>query len=257
MSGKPRGVRPEGQAIGGVVRGGKEDGWRMFAAEAAYAESIFRCGLGDIKGSIAALQHSLKMLPAYAPAIISMGSIEYQRGRRVRGRRLFLSLLDLPDDTTDLCEIIDEAGDFLIQFRAYADGLELFQGAVNRFPKVAVFHQGVGCCAGHQGRHDEAIAASHAALALEPANQKLLNDLGWSLYLAGRKDEARTVLERAVAMDPTYELAAENLRLCYGGPEAPQPPKVVRRRRGVGERRRARTKKAAAAQGEFDLAAGR
>jgi len=30
-----------------------------------------------------------------------------------------------------------------------------------------------------------------------------VNDLGWSLYKAGKIDEARPALERAVAMDPT------------------------------------------------------
>src|SRR5574341_2386981 len=167
------------------------EGWRLFSAEAAYAESIFRCGLGDIAGSIVALQHSLRMMPSYAPAILSMGSVEYQRGRRARGRRLFLSLHALPDETTDLCEIIDEAGDFLILRRAYSDGLELYRQARARFPKVAAFHQGIGCCAGHEGHHDEAIAASRTALALEPDNQKFVNDLGWSLYRAGIIDEAR------------------------------------------------------------------
>ncbi len=79
---------------------------------------------------------------------------------------------------------------------------------------MAVFQQGVGCCAGHEGLHDEAIAASRRALELEPSNQKFMNDLGWSLYDAGQGDEARTVLERAVDMDPQDELAAENLRIC-------------------------------------------
>jgi tetratricopeptide (TPR) repeat protein len=154
------------------------EGWRRFNAEAAYAESIFRSALGDAQGCIAALRHALKVLPTYAPAILSMGSVEYQRGRRARGRRLFLSLLDLPDVTPDLCAIIDKAGDFLIQRGAYADGLELYRWAAARFPKMALFHEGVGCCAGHEGHHDEAIAASRAALALEPDNQKFVNDLG-------------------------------------------------------------------------------
>ncbi len=170
---------------------------------------------------------------------------------------MFLSLLALPDETTDLCEIIDEAGDFLIQRRAYSDGLELYRQAATRFPKVAVFHQGIGCCAGHEGHHEEAMAASRAALAVEPDNQKFVNDLGWALYQAGIIDEARAVLERAVAMDPTDELARENLRVCCGDPEGHEPPKVVRRRRGAGERQRSRAEKDAAAQGEFDFAAGR
>lgn len=41
-----------------------------------------------------------------------------------------------------------------------------------------------------------------------------MNDLGWSLVQSGALQEARVVLERAVAMDPTDELARENLRLC-------------------------------------------
>jgi tetratricopeptide (TPR) repeat protein len=209
------------------------EGWRRFNAEAAYAESIFRSALGDAQGCIAALRHALKVLPTYAPAILSMGSVEYQRGRRARGRRLFLSLLDLPDVTPDLCAIIDKAGDFLIQRGAYADGLELYRRAAARFPKMALFHQGVGCCAGHEGHHDEAIAASRAALALEPDNQKFVNDLGWSLHQAGVIGEARAILERAVAMDPTDELARENLRICRTHPGMPKAPRVTHRRQGT------------------------
>jgi Flp pilus assembly protein TadD len=62
---------------------------------------------------------------------------------------------------------------------------------------------------------------SRAALDLEPENQKFVNDLGWSLDKAGKIDEARPVLERAVAMDPTDALAAENVRICGSSCEAP------------------------------------
>lgn len=225
---RSRSRRPAGKR-GGVEPRSAGEGWRRFNAEAAYAESIFRSALGDAQGCIAALRHSLKLLPTYAPAILSMGSVEYQRGRRARGRRLFLSLLALPDETPDLCEIIDKAGDFLIGRGAYSDGLELYRRAAARFPKMAPFHQGIGCCAGHEGHHEEAITASRAALALEPDNQKFVNDLGWSLYQAGVIDEARAVLERAVAMDPTDELAAENLRICCRDPRAEKPWKAPSR----------------------------
>jgi Flp pilus assembly protein TadD len=103
--------------------------------------------------------------------------------------------------------------DFLIQIGRYKDGVELYRHAATRFPRVAFFHQGWGCCAGHQGLHREAISASQAALAFQPDNQKFVNDLGWSLYQAGRIEEARTVLEQAVVMDKTDPLAAENLRI--------------------------------------------
>ena len=185
-----------------------------FYVEAAYADSIFRTALGDSEGAVSALRRALELKPTYAPAVLSMGSVEYQRGRRAAGRRLFESLLMLPSNTPDLCEIIDEAGDFLIHIRAYKDGLALYRAAAERFPAVAVFHQGLGCCAGHEGFHAEAVTASDRALQLEPGSQKLVNDLGWTLLLAGRVEEAERVLEQAVSMDPSDELARENLRIC-------------------------------------------
>lgn len=92
-----------------------------FNAEAAYAQSIFQSALGDQSGSVSALQRSLALNPGFAPAIFSLGSVEYQRGRKAQGRELFHSLLALPKSTPDLCDIIDEAGDFLIERREYRD----------------------------------------------------------------------------------------------------------------------------------------
>ena len=186
----------------------------MFEAEAAYADSIFRTGMGDVEGAVAALTRALEFAPGYAPAIFSLGAVEYQRGNRAAGWRLFHSLLSCPADTPDLCDIIDHAGDFLIGRRAYKDGLKLFRVAARQFPHVAVFHQGVGCCAGHEGLHQEAIAASRRGLEIEPANPRFVSDLGWSLLQAGQLSEAQEALSRAVAMDPGDELAKENLRFC-------------------------------------------
>lgn len=81
---------------------GEKRAWNRFEAEAAYAQSIFQFSLKDVKGAIAALERSLKALPTYAPAILSMGSVECQRGHPGRGRELFLSLLELPGKTPDL-----------------------------------------------------------------------------------------------------------------------------------------------------------
>ena len=190
------------------------DGWQLFQAEAQYAESILRDALGDVEASIAAARCALEIKPDYAPAVLTMGSIEYQRGREAEGRRLFRSLLSLPDQSEDLWEVIDKAGNFLIQSKRYADAMELYEGAVARFPDRAVLYQGLGCCAGHEGLFDKAVAASQKALDLDPVRQDLTNDLGWSLFEAGRLEEAEEVLLRAVAMDPSDDLARENVRLC-------------------------------------------
>lgn len=186
----------------------------LFEAEGQYAHSIILTAMGDLKGAIAALTRALEFVPGHAPAIFSLGTVEYQRRNRAAGRRLFHSLLLCPADTRDLYNIIDDAGDFLIGRRAYKDGIELYRAAALRFPDVAVFHQGRGCCSGHAGLHAEAIAASRRALELQPGNAQYVSDLGWSLLQAGRLSEARETLSRAVAMAPKDELAAENLHFC-------------------------------------------
>jgi Flp pilus assembly protein TadD len=185
-----------------------------FWAESAYADSMLKSAMGDIEGCIASLELSLRILPDHAPSILSLGSVEYQRGRRHEGKALFTSLVELPQNTADLAEIVDKAGSFLIHQKEYADGLDLFRKAVTLFPRIGALHQGHGCCAGHQGEHAEAVQASRAALALEPTNQELVNDLGWCLLEAGNLEEAERILKQAVAMNPADALARENLRYC-------------------------------------------
>ena len=116
-------------------------------------------------------------MPTYAPAILAVGSVEYQLEHIAKGKKLFHRLLELSKDTEDICEIIDKAGDFLIQSEHYKDGLELFRKAAKRYPKEAVFHQGISCCASHLGLKKEAIAAARAALEIKPNDQECLNDL--------------------------------------------------------------------------------
>lgn len=196
-----------------------EPGALLFAAEAAYADSMAQCALGDVDACIASLEQSLEYVPTYAPAILALASIDYQLDELEQGCRRLFSLLDLAEhdgaeDTPDLAEIIDLAGDFLISRRDYRDGFELYRRATVRFPAVAALQRGLALCAGRQGHQDIALTAAEAALALEPDDQTVVNDLGWTLYEGGQLDRALPFLERAVELDPQDELAAENLWIC-------------------------------------------
>jgi tetratricopeptide (TPR) repeat protein len=196
-----------------------EPGAQLFMAEAAYAESIVQSALGDLGACIASLEQALELVPTYAPAILALGSIDHQLDDLEQGRRRLFSLLDLADheqaeEAPDLAEILDHAGDFLISRSDYRAGFELYQRAAARFPDTAALHQGLCLCAGKQGHQDIALAAAEAALVLEPDNQALVNDMGWTLYERGEPDRALPFLQRAVELDPQDALAAENLRIC-------------------------------------------
>ena len=88
----------------------------------------------------------------------------------------------------------------------------LYAAAVSNFPQVAIYHSGLGYCAGRNGRKEEAVAHAQRAVDLEPANCKLLNDLGYSLIESQQYDEAEKTLRRAVKLAPAdYTLPTENL----------------------------------------------
>ena len=150
--------------------------------------------------------------PDYAPAMLTVGSLEYQYGRVEEAMALFLKLTTLPADTEDLTEIIDGAGDFLIDQDDHVNAGELYAAATRAYPEVAPYHVGQGYCAAKSGRMEESVAHHRRAVELDPNNHMHLNDLGYSLLEAGHYDEAEGVLQRAVQLaPPEYDLAKGNL----------------------------------------------
>ena len=150
--------------------------------------------------------------PEYAPAMLTVGSLEYQYGRVEEAMTLFLKLTTLPADTEDLPEIIDRAGDFLIDQEDHVNAAQLYAAAARAYPEVALYHVGLGYCVGKTGRVEESVAHHRRAVELDPDNYLHLNDLGYSLFQAGQYDEAEQVLKRAVKLaPPEYDLAKGNL----------------------------------------------
>jgi tetratricopeptide (TPR) repeat protein len=178
-------------------------------AEAAYARAMLQHSAGNMRESMMALEEALSF--GYPPAILTVGSIEYQRQEPARGKQLFMSLLDLPPETENLFEIIDEAGSFLMGANALTDALELYQNAAERFPDVTMFHQRTAHCAAQIGMYDEAIAAAERAVELDPNNSGCVSDLGWTFVLAERYPQAEAAFLRALDIDPANENARANL----------------------------------------------
>ena len=150
--------------------------------------------------------------PEFAPAILTIGSLEYQYGRADEAMLLFLKLTTFRADLDALPEIIDLAGEFLIDAMDLANAERLYTAAVSAFPQVALYHAGLGYCAGKNGRKEEAVAYARRAVNLDPENFRLLNDLGYSLIESRQYEEAEKTLRRAIALAPAdYTLPAGNL----------------------------------------------
>ena len=192
---------------------------RRLAAEYVYdgaqAERIVRPLFGreperpdQFRGDVLALAVD----PEYAPALLTVGTLEYELGRSEEALDLLRRLTTLPGATEDLSEIIDKAGDYLIDKDDIQAALELYLAAVKVHPGVALYHGAVGYCLGKLGDRKSAVQCARRAVELDLDNHLWLNDLGWSLMEIGNLAQAEEVLERAVSLaPPDYELAKNNL----------------------------------------------
>ncbi len=81
---------------------------------------------------------ALAIGPEYAPALLTVGSLEYQLGRRGEALDLFMKLTRLSKDEEDLPEIIDKAGCFLIDNNDYESALELYSAAEKLDPGLVI-----------------------------------------------------------------------------------------------------------------------
>ncbi|MCX7003624.1 MAG: tetratricopeptide repeat protein [bacterium] len=155
---------------------------------------------------------ALAIDPQYAPALLTVGSIEYQVGHVKEAMTLFTQLVQLPKDEKDLSSIIDKAGDFLIDQDDYENALALYSAAERVWPDEVVYLLGVGYCLGKLGHHEESVEKHRRVVALEPDNYKHLSDLGFTLLEAGQFDEAEAVLQKSISLAPaTYQMARGNL----------------------------------------------
>ncbi len=156
---------------------------------------------------------ALAIDPEYAPAILTVGSVEYQLGRTEEAMKLFLSLTKLSKDEKDLEEIIDKAGDSLLDNEDYKNALALYTTVEKVFPTNALFCNSSGFCLAKLGHLNESVEKLRIAVKLEPDNYQYLNDLGFVLLEAGNLNEAEKYLRKSISLSPNdYELPRNNLK---------------------------------------------
>jgi tetratricopeptide (TPR) repeat protein len=208
--------------------------------QAAYTRAMLLHSAGKKAESMVALDEALNL--GYPPAILTAGSVHYQCEQQAKGKKLLMSLIQLPPETEQLFEIIEEAGAFLLSINENIDALELYQKAVEKFPDVPGFHQRLGHCAAQEERFDEAIAAGQRAIDLDPENTVFVSDFGWTLTLAGRYQEAETAFMQALELDSSNENARLNLEYCRDklSQLLPEPAKAAAAKKKARKKRSAR-----------------
>ena len=149
--------------------------------------------------------------PLCAPALLTVGSTDYFGGCKAEGMKHLLTLIQLPDDQ-ELVEIIEKAGNFLLDCNDLENALTLYLAAEKAFPHRAIYYIGSAYCYGKLGKHPESVLKHRKAVELEPENYYHLNDLGFSLLEAGEYAEAESVLNKSIELSPPdYNYPRNNL----------------------------------------------
>ena len=157
---------------------------------------------------------ALAIDPLFAPALLTVGSLDYQHGFTTEGMQYFLSLTQLAENEPELTEIIDKAGNFLLDNDDIDNAMVLYSAAEQSFPRNSVYCVGSGYCLYRLKRMDEAVEKHRRAVELNPGNYLHLNDLGYTLLEAGLLDEGEKVLTDACLLaPPDYLFAKNNLQL--------------------------------------------
>jgi tetratricopeptide (TPR) repeat protein len=196
---------------------------RRAAAEWAYdeslANSLFGAALERLQGQRVAVPRwppgfaALAIDPEYAPALLTVGCYEHGCGRKAEGMRLLLQLTQLSPATEDWIEIIDKAGQALMDAGDAASTCRLYEAALKARPAEQESIIGLGWALCRAGKQDEALPWLERAVANAPNNYSVLNDYGWGLAELGRFDEAQKALEKAIQLAPAaYDLPANNLK---------------------------------------------
>lgn len=155
---------------------------------------------------------ALAIDPDFAPAYLTVGSMEHQVGRFGEAMKLFRLLAEFPADTEDLADLIAKAGDFLLDEDDIEDALVIFKMGHMLFSEDLFLLDGYGYCLSQVDQNDEAIEVFQKGVSMAPDDAELMTDLGWAFAEAGRYDKAVEVTENAIKLaKPGYDKPMANL----------------------------------------------
>ena len=151
--------------------------------------------LQDIKGAEQAYRRAVELNPAFADALINLGTIYHERGRRADR----------------------EAGRLLLE-----QSVSYYERALQQLPNHADAWANMGLAYADMGNSQQAREAYERALFLNPRNPRLLTNMGnyyatLAQQTAGEEqlralEQARSFYNQAIRLNPSYEVPRNGLR---------------------------------------------
>jgi tetratricopeptide (TPR) repeat protein len=137
--------------------------------------------------------------PGHAIAL-TIFSCQFILGRFSDLMKVMAYFFSVQENGASLTKLIDKLGDFLLCREDYEHAIQLYSEALKLCPNVPSYHYRLSYCYAHLAKVQEAVKEARMTVALSPNNYQYLSALGWSLVDAEEFEEAKLVLDKAVAL---------------------------------------------------------
>jgi Flp pilus assembly protein TadD len=196
-------ARSGGQTTGEAVTTNADE----LGAKAAEARAK-----GDLDLALKLYVQRAELDPTDADALFEIGAIYEFRGDAPLAARAYARAVQIEPQHS---RALEGLGLRYFAERQLDDARPLLQRAVDADNTLWRSHNALGLIADALGRHSEAGGHYAAALALRPGSAAILNNRGYSQYLAGALDAAERDFRAALAAEPGYDKAWQNLGLIF------------------------------------------
>jgi len=122
-------------------------------------------------------------------------------------------------------------GSVLIDQRAFAEGLAIFESGLSHFPEDRLLAEGRAVCLDRQMQIGAAVAAYQAVLTRHPESDLAWNNLGTLLNRQGRNADALAAFDRARALVPEHKGFQSNVLLALNYSDAFSAQTIAARHR--------------------------
>ena len=185
------------------------------------AEALKRQGRNE--EAIESYRAALDLLPAFAIAHSGLGDALF---RLARYEEAIESLeraiaLDAPPDTATASLVL--MGRAAARLGRSDEAAAYYERAVELGPRNPAGLNRLASARFRDRRYEEALALYRTVLEVRPDSARTHSNVGATLYILGRPEEARRSFERALTLDPTLELARSGIERLNRSPRPESP----------------------------------
>lgn len=169
-------------------------------------------GAGDLDGALYMLVQAVRLDPEDAQSLYSIGAIHETKGNTELAARAYSQAVEI-DPSHALAQ--QQHGSMLMKAGDLRAARKALQIAIDNDSTLWRPHDLLGVIADMEERYKDAIAHYSAAIALRPTAASIVNNRGYSKYLAGMIEAAEADFRLALEIDASHQRAWQNLGLIY------------------------------------------